>query len=303
MRISIAASGSRGDVQPYVALGHGLKAAGHSVRVLTSDDFEALVKDAGLEFCSTGASIEGALQTKEWRDTIESGNFLKILSRMTAEMKHRAHDMAVSVPTLFDGTDLIVTGVGGMGGIFSIAEKLGIPVIQAYVFPITPTHEFASPLTPRLPLGRLFNRLSFHVMRQMLWQTGRIVDGATRRELGMSSGSLLGPYRALRQKRIPLVYGYSQHVLPRPDDWDALNHVTGYWFLDPSADWAPPTDLMDFLQAGPPPVYIGFGSMGNRNPEEMTRLAVKALALSGQRGVLDQAGVVSLDPIYQRRCT
>ncbi len=286
MKIAIAASGTRGDVQPYIALGKGLQQAEHRVRVLTSDDFEALATDAGLEFCSTGSSIEAMLQSDEWRKTMESGNFIKILSQMTAEMKRRAHDLALKMPVLFEDTDLIVTGVGGMGGTFSIAEKLGIPMIQAYVFPFTPTDAFSSPLTTSLPLGRVFNRLSFHVMRQILWQSVRIADVNIRRELSLPAASFWGPYRSLRQKSSPVLYGYSPHVLPRPDDWDTRTHVTGYWFLDPSSAWTPPADLVDFLQAGPAPVYIGFGSMGSRNPEEVTRLTLRALDLTGQRGVL-----------------
>jgi sterol 3beta-glucosyltransferase len=286
MKISIVASGTRGDVQPYIALGAGLKVAGYQVRVLTTDDFKSLVEDAGLEFCSTGTSVEAMLQSPEWKAITESGNFLKILSHMTAEMKRRAHDLAANIPALFAGADLIVTGVGGMGGSFSIAEKLGIPVVQAFVFPFTPTNAFSSPIVPKLPLGRLFNRLSFHITRQMLWQSVRVADTSTRRELGMPSASFFGPYRTLRQRRIPTLYGYSQYVLARPDDWDANIHITGYWFLEAPNNWAPPSDLMDFLEAGSPPVYIGFGSMGSRNPEESTALALKALSLSGQRGVL-----------------
>lgn len=286
MRISVVASGTRGDVQPYIALGKGLKDAGYTLRVLTSDDFEALVTGAGLTFSSAGESVEAVLQSDEWRKLMESGNFLKILRGMTAAMKERAHRLALDMPRLLEGTDLIVTGMGGMGGTFSIAEKLDIPVIQAYVFPITPTRAFPSPLTPTLPFGNLLNRLSFLPMRQMLWHSARAGDVATRKELEMPRGSFFGPYGALARRQVPTLYGYSQHVLPPATDWDAHHHVTGYWFLEPAPDWVPPADLVAFLQAGAPPVYIGFGSMGNRNPEETTRLALKALALSGQRGVL-----------------
>ncbi|MEO8612756.1 MAG: glycosyltransferase [Chloroflexota bacterium] len=286
MKISIVASGTRGDVQPYVAIGEGLKKAGYDVRVLTSDDFESLVTGAGLEFRSSGTSVESMLQSEEWRKTVEGGNFLAILARMTNEMKSRAHELALNVPALFEGSDLIVAGMSGMGGAFSIAEKLGVPVIQAYVVPITPTRAFSGPLTPALPLGGLLNPLSFHVMRQMIWQSVRVADATTRRELGMPPASFWGPFRSLKQKQIPALYGYSQHVLPRPNDWDALNHVTGYWFLDTPSDWVAPSNLVDFLGAGAAPVYIGFGSMGSRNPEEATDLALKALTLSRQRGVL-----------------
>jgi UDP:flavonoid glycosyltransferase YjiC (YdhE family) len=82
------------------------------------------------------------------------------------------------------------------------------------------------------------------------------------------------------------LYGFSPHVLPRPPEWGDEAHITGYWFLKRPADWQPPADLVDFLESGSPPVFIGFGSMVDRNPEEVTEMVLKALALSRQRGVL-----------------
>lgn len=284
--ISIVASGSRGDVQPYVALGKGLKEAGYHVRLLASDDFETLVTGAGLVFCSTGEGIEAALQSDAWRKTIESGNFLAILARMRTEMQRGAARIAQRMPGLLVGSDLIVTGMAGMTGVFSIADMLKIPVMEAYVFPFTPTQAFPSPLVPNLPVGGVFNRLSFHAMQQLLWQSSKVADVKTRQVLGLPKGSFWGPFRSLARRSDPVVYGYSQHVLPRPDDWPPQQYVTGYWFLDEPSGWTPPPNLLAFLDAGDPPVYIGFGSMGNRNPQEAGQIALDALARSGQRGIL-----------------
>lgn len=286
MKITIVASGTRGDVQPYVALGQGLHAAGHQVRVLSTGDFESLAKDAGLEFISTGMSIEQMLQNPEWRQVTESGNFLKVIGKMNAEMKRRAEDFAREMPSAIEGSDLLVTGMGGMGGAFSIAEKLNIPIQLAYLFPFTPTRAFPAPLFPRLPLGQVLNPLSFQVLRQVFWQSTRIADVETRKRIGLPKASFWGPYGALDRRRVPTIYGYSRHVLPDAPDWGDHIQVTGFWFLEAAADWTPPSSLVDFLKVGPPPVYIGFGSMGSRNPEEATRLTLKAVELSGQRAVL-----------------
>lgn len=286
LEISIVASGSRGDVQPYVALGKGLQDAGHNVRVLTSDDFETLVTEAGLTFASTGESVEAVLQSDEWRKVTESGNFLKILAKMRSEMKQRSTVMAQLLPDLLKGSQMIVAGMAGMGGAFSVAEKMKIPVLQAFVFPFTPTQEFPSPLVPKLPLGRVLNRLSFHVTHQMFWQTSKMGDATIRQLLHMEKGSFWGPFGALARRQTPLLYGYSSHVLPRPSDWPDHYQITGHWFLDAPQDWRPPSDLVQFLEAGQAPVYIGFGSMGSRNPQEAGKIALEALERSGQRGVL-----------------
>jgi sterol 3beta-glucosyltransferase len=286
MKIAVVASGSRGDVQPYVALGKGLADAGHTVRLLTSDDFESLARGAGLEFISSGTSVEQMLQNPEWRQVTESGNFVKILGKMNAEMKRRAEDFAREMPPALEGADLVIAGMAGMGGAFSIAEKLNIPVTLAYVVPFTPTRAFPAPLFPRLPLGGITNPLSFQVLRQVFWQSTRIADVHTRKRLGMRPPSFWGPYGALDRRRVPTLYGYSRHVLPEAGDWGDHIRVTGYWYLDAAPDWTPPAGLTDFLKAGPPPVYIGFGSMVNKDPAAVAELTLKALALSGQRGVL-----------------
>ncbi len=284
--ITVVASGSRGDVQPYLALAQGLQRAGYTVRLVSSDDFATLAAEAGLEFGSLGFGAEERLQSDEWRRRIEGGNFLKILRGMQSEMKGAAADMAHRLPPLLAGTDLIITGVGGMSGIFSFAAQHGIPLIQAYVFPFTPTTEFPAPIMTQLPLGKVLNPLSFRALHQMFWQMSKAGDAAVRREIGLGKPPFWGPFRALDRSSTPVLYGYSTHVLPRPRDWSERYNVTGYWFLDEAAGWQPPADLVDFLNAGDPPVYIGFGSMGSRKPEEAGQIALEALRRSGQRGVL-----------------
>jgi hypothetical protein len=71
----------------------------------------------------------------------------------------------------------------------------------------------------------------------------------------------------------PWLHGFSAHVLPRPADWDETQHVTGYWFLPAPPDWSPDPALLRFLESGPPPVYVGFGSMTFVDPAGQTRLA------------------------------
>ncbi len=298
--ISIVASGTRGDVQPYVALGKGLKEAGYNVRLLSSENFETLVREAGVEFYSTGESIEAIIQSDEWHKTLESSNFLKILAQMQRELKRYARTLAQRIPALLEGSDMIVAGAGGLGGVFAVADMLKIPMMQAYVFPFAPTREFPSPLVPNLPFGRLLNPISFHLTRQMLWQSSKVGDSATREVLRLKKGSFWGPFRMLAERKVPALYGYSRHVLPVPQDWDNTQNVTGYWFLDEPDGWNPPPDLVEFLKAGPPPVYIGFGSMGSRNPQEAGQLAVEALERSGQRGILASGwGGISLSNLPQ----
>ena len=287
MKVTIIAPGSRGDVQPYVALGKGLKQAGHTVGILASQDFQGLITEHGLQFLDMGGSMQGIAQRMQ--SLLEQGNFLKILSSMGATAKSLAGQAAESGLAACQGSDLILAGLGGLFSGLAISEKLGIPFMQAYYFPFTSTREFPNALAP-LPPGHLpawVNRLSYRVVQQMMWQNYRGADNLARRQvLKMEPAPFQGPFASLQQHRQPVLYGYSPQVIRPPEDWGDFIHVTGYWLLDPPSGWEPPLDLVNFLQSGPPPVYIGFGSMVNSQPGETTNLVLQALARTGQRGVL-----------------
>jgi UDP:flavonoid glycosyltransferase YjiC (YdhE family) len=289
MRIAILASGSRGDVQPYIALGKGLMEAGHAVRLVTHTNFEPLVVEQGLKFWPAGGDIQEVAGTAEMQKQVEDGNFIKMMGQMAKESKKAAVAHAQASLVAAEGVELLM---GGMGGIFTgvaIAEKLRIPFLQAYLLPFTATGAFPGVLSPNLPrwLGAGGNRLSHQAVRQMIWQGFRSADAAARREaLDMPPARFGGPFGSPALQGMPLLYGFSPAVIPPPVDWGAQTHVTGYWFLDAAAGWVPPAELEAFLAAGPPPVYIGFGSMSNRKPAETAALAVEALQRTNQRGIL-----------------
>jgi sterol 3beta-glucosyltransferase len=185
------------------------------------------------------------------------------------------------------GTDaLIITGPSYYFGV-SVATKLKVPFIQAYAQPLHPTGAFSSALFPLKNMSNpIFNYASHIIGGQMFWQLMRPILNAARRDfLQLPPIARIGDFIELTRRKLPVLYGYSQAVLPKPRNWGDFLHVTGYWFLD-QPGWQPPADLQAFLDAGSPPVYIGFGSMSDRNPERMTEIVLKALAMSKQRGIL-----------------
>ncbi|MGZ3610645.1 MAG: glycosyltransferase [Ktedonobacteraceae bacterium] len=287
MQITIIAGGSRGDVQPYVALGKGLKNAGHTVRILSTDDFHDLVMDYDLDFFSTGGSSQAVAH--DLQVLTEQGKTLKIFSQMRRASEKQAVQAAEKGLVACQDSDLIL---GGLSGLFSgqaLSDNLGIPLLLAFLVPFTPTSEFPSVLTPipQTPLTQWMNRPSYRLAQQIMWQTFRSADNKARAKvLHMDPASFWGPFSSLKLQKQPVLYGFSSHVLPHPKDWDDIQHVTGYWFLEPPQGWEPPADLLHFLRSGSPPVYIGFGSMSNSKPEETADLVLRALARTGQRGVL-----------------
>jgi len=287
MKVTFIAAGSRGDVQPYVALGAGLRAAGHSVRILASQDFRGLVEDNGLHFTDLGGSTESVARSME--RMLERGNFLEILSSMGSSARRLIAQAAVSGMEACRDSDMIVAGLGGFFVGLALSEKLGIRFVPAFVYPFTPTRDFPSVLAPSTPvrLPGWANRLSHLLAQQMIWQTFRAAENQARRQvLRIPPAHFWGPFGAFNRGEGTVLYGYSRHVIPVPADWNDSMRVTGFWQLVLSTAWVPPAELVDFLESGPPPVYIGFGSMTHRKPEEVTEMVVRALARTGQRGVL-----------------
>jgi sterol 3beta-glucosyltransferase len=288
MRIAIIASGSQGDVQPYIALGKGLADAGHAVKLLTHDSYEKSVRAYGLDFSVLQGNPQEVMETEEMRKLLEKGNFLAINAHTSKIVQEAAQHWAKDGLVACSDAELLIAGVGGLFVALALAEKLTIPLLQAYVFPFTPTKEFPTPLVPKSVgnFGGGANRLSHQLFRQIMWQGSRAADKLVRQNvLGLPPAPFFGPYNNPRMQQFPPLYGFSPSVISQPADWQNAK-VTGYWFLEPATDWTPPPALTEFLQNGSPPVYIGFGSMGNRDPEATAKLVLKALEQTKQRAIL-----------------
>ena len=289
MRVVIFTIGTRGDVQPYVALGRGLQRAGHDVVLATDEPFRSFVTEHGLGFRPVTGNIQEVFQREEVRRTLRITNpvtFLRDLRRFgfAPFVEQWQRD---ALESCRDAEAIVFSPIGVFA--YHVAEHLGVPACMASLQPQGPTREHPSPLLPPppWPLPGWANRLShvgfdwglFFILRGWIneWRAST---------LGLPPFSSTAPYKTLLQRRVPMLYGHSPTVVPRPKDWPALWHVTGYWFLDPPPDWRPSDDLIRFLDAGAPPVYIGFGSMPARDPRELTRIAAEALRAAGQRGIL-----------------
>lgn len=288
MRIAIFASGSRGDVQPYIALGKGLSDVGHVVRILTHDNYEKQVRSYGLDFYVLKGNPQEVAESEEMLKLLEKGNFLAINAYTSKIVKEATQHWAKDGLVACKDAELLIAGVGGLFVAFALAEKLNIPLLQAYVFPFTPTRDFPAALVPKSVaiFGGGANRLSHQLFRQIMWQGSRAADNLVRKNvLDLPAAPFFGPYNSPRFQQLPALYGLSPSVIPQPSDWQNAK-MTGYWFLDAANDWTPPKSLTDFLQNGSLPVYIGFGSMGSRKPEETAKLVLTALKQSKQRAIL-----------------
>lgn len=293
MNITMVAVGSRGDIQPSVALGSGLQAAGHRVTVATHSTFAPLVRSRALEFALLRTNPRAMFEGDTARMWAESGRNVAQFFRGFAKVADQIQDQLFrDTWEACQGADAVLYSPLGYPG-YHVAERLGIPAIPAFYLPASRTRAFPSALIPPQPsFGRAYNRLTYLVVERLLWLAVRAGTNRSRQRL---LGLPPDPASWFDQLHAPdrmIVYGFSPTLIPPPADWPARHHVTGYWFLDRPDDWRPPDDLLRFLDAGPPPVYIGFGSTGGRAGERVA-LAAQALRQTGQRGLLLAEGGVA----------
>ncbi|MEU7824712.1 glycosyltransferase [Catellatospora sp. NPDC049133] len=283
MHIAVIAMDTRGGIQPYAALALGLHRAGHEVRLLAPEDFAPRLRAYGIDVVAMAGSAEQAARSAAGVAEMNPARRTRLMREHTADLVVRpAADMLAACAD----ADLITGGVGGMVAGLPVAEKLGVPFVESHLQPLgPPTAAFPGVLTPRLtgpsPLGtRLGHRLTAAALRMPFAPATRKVRTDV---LGLPAQA--DPKRDPR-RGLPAVYGYSRHVVPAAPEWGPYRHVTGYWMLPARDDWAPPPALRSFLDAGPAPVCIGFGSMAGGDPAALTELVVRAARQAGVRAVL-----------------
>jgi UDP:flavonoid glycosyltransferase YjiC (YdhE family) len=287
--ITILTVGTRGEVSPCVALGLGLQAAGYRVCIATHAQFESSVRDAGLNFALIEANPQAFLAGEAGRALVTGGpNPIRTFRTLAQTMRPMLRRVGEQCWEACQGVDLVLYTIGGQFFAPHIAEKSGIPAIAVYPYPAgQPTRAFPSIFAPtQRSLGGLLNRWTHLLFDALAWLLLRGPINAWRKEqLGLPPCGPRYPAR-LRKRQMPMCYGFSRHVVPRPPDWGRHVHLTGYWFLDRADGWRPPDDLVRFLRAGPPPVYVGFGSMQAGDDVERVDLVLRALDRAGQRGIL-----------------
>lgn len=283
-KILITTFGTRGDIQPFIALGKGLKAAGYEVAICTSEGFKSFVDEHKLYYVFMNNELL-RLSQAVLDETGGIGGTLSIAGKMMPAMRQSMDD-EWNAARAFQ-PDLIIYHPKCFGG-YHIAEKLNIPAIMSLPLPFyTPTREFPVPFFSNVQLGRWFNRFTYSLMALPNAMYGGMVNDFRKKTLGLPTIRRFANWLVRADGTpVPILYPYSQHVLPVPADFPPHVHVTGYWFLDHPAEWRPEPELVHFLEAGAPPVYIGFGSMGARKGQQRAQIVLEALEKSGQRAVL-----------------
>nr|KYP50566.1 UDP-sugar-dependent glycosyltransferase 52 [Cajanus cajan] len=303
LQIVILVVGTRGDVQPFLAIAKRLQAFllnsyilafmdeyGHHVRLATHANFKTFVKSAGVDFYPLGGDprvlagymarnkglipsgpAEVSTQRKQLRAIIDS-----LLPACTAP------DMETGVPFR---AQAIIANPPAYGHVH-IAEALGVPLHIFFTMPWTPTYEFPHPLA-RVPQSAGY-WLSYIIVDLLIWWGMRgIINDFRKTTLKLAPIAYFSMYRG-SISHLPTSYMWSPHVVPKPSDWGPLVDVVGYCFLSLASKYQPREDFVHWIKKGPPPLYFGFGSMPLEDPTRTTDVILEALKDTEQRGIIDR---------------
>ncbi|KAG7425612.1 Sterol 3-beta-glucosyltransferase UGT80A2 [Fusarium oxysporum f. sp. raphani] len=299
LNIAIHIVGSRGDVQPFIPIAQILMKPphGHRVRICTHPVFKDFVEAQGVEFFSIRGDPEalmaymvknpGLIPSREsfkggevgkrrremaeiingaWRSCIEAGDGMG--ERVTAANVQCAEDLFIA--------DVIIANPPSMAHIHC-AEKLSIPLHMVFTMPWSPTKAFPHPLAA-MSYGDADARGNL----------GDLINKFRTQTLHLDPVSPMWGYQLLSRLRVPYSYLWSESLLPKPFDWPSHLNITGFSFLPLAHSYTPPPDLVEFLETGPIPIYVGFGSIVVDDPQALTQLIFQAIEIAGVRAIVSK---------------
>lgn len=283
-RITILTYGSRGDVEPFIALGVGLRRAGHSVRLAAPTAYASFIQTNGLDF----EPIEGSPDELARAFADRAGlSWPRMIVRMMQHVQPLAQAAFRAVERAVHDADLIVHSFLMTDAGHTLACAKGIPDVSAQFFPVfLPTSAFSAVGLPDLPLGAVYRRAT-HALNTAVFRYGARLLYRSVRVSGSDLPDLAPwPFQGTNGDATPILFAYSSHILARPPEWPSWAHVTGYWQLQPHVNWTPPDAVVHFLESGPAPIYFGPGSMRTENLRCLLHAVVSSVRAHGQRIVL-----------------
>jgi len=285
MKITILTYGSRGDVQPFLALAVGLQRQGHAVQLAAPYRFEGFVNSFGVQF----VPLAGDPEVISARLNDAGSNPYGMFRAMSNYVFSIADQVVQGILASCHDADLIVHSFLFTTGGHSLARKLGVPDLSVQTFPVfAPTRYVPPVVMPGLPAG-ILSTFFHNLITQVFWRGGNFgfksLPKATRETIDLE---LFWPFKPESTRSItPLVFAYSPTVIPRPVDWEAGHlHIPGYLFLEMPESYQPASMLTEFLSEGEPPICVTFGSTVHSNPEKVYTSVLEALSRTGNRAII-----------------
>ncbi|KAH9757601.1 Sterol 3-beta-glucosyltransferase UGT80B1 [Citrus sinensis] len=267
-----------------------LQEFGHRVRLATHANFRTFVRSAGVDFFPLGgdprvlagymARNKGLIPSGPGEISIQRKQIKAIIESLLPACTDP--DIETGVPFR---SQAIIANPPAYGHAH-VAEALGVPIHIFFTMPWTPTYEFPHPLA-RVPQSAGY-WLSYIIVDLLIWWGIRsYINDFRKRKLKLPPIAYFSTYHG-SISHLPTAYMWSPHLVPKPSDWGSLVDVVGYCLLNLGSKYQPQENFVQWIQRGPEPIYIGFGSMPLEDPKKTTEIILEALQDTGQRGVIDR---------------
>ncbi|MFI6024263.1 glycosyltransferase [Amycolatopsis magusensis] len=285
MKIALVPFGSRGDIQPFLALGTALRARGHDVDLITTGNFRSLAGEAGLTLQEVPGDTGNFFELPAVVESIRKSPSALRMTRKLPDVDAATYgEVLARIDDACAYADFTVNALFTKG--INVARDDRNWCATSW-WPVTPTRHFPAFGAPEVPLGTPYHRFSHLVSGQVEWLKTRAMVNDFRSRRGLGKLGLRSAYRDLGH-RTPLLYPYSPALIPPPLDWPAEAHVTGYWFWE--RDWTPPPVLVEFMETEPKPLVATFGSTWAVHREDETRAALRTAARRAGRRIVVVGG-------------
>jgi sterol 3beta-glucosyltransferase len=283
-RIALLTLGTRGDVQPFIALARGLKARGHDVVLGAPENFQSWIEGHGLEYRSIGVDMQAFVQSLQARKVM-AGNAFAMAQMWRETIVPLTRKSLDAIWQTARDADVIVYHPKTAGAA-DVGEATGAALFHAAPFPIFPSKAFPLFALPG-NYGQWLNQLSYKLLLFSRLVFLPTLNRWRKDQLGLGRASPFGARTAARDRTPGQLCAVSPSVIPGYPADDSENiRTTGYWFLDEGQDWRPDPELSDFLMRGDPPIYIGFGSMTSGDPTRLAQIIVEGVRSAGVRAIL-----------------
>ncbi len=299
-KILLIALGSRGDIEPFLAIGQLLKRRGYqNVACVIPEQFKKLaVDEEGMGFYSLGTEFLEMLDTSDGRDIIgaDLGRIAKLKLYYTLYKKSKVvHDkhMAIQAKAIANfNPDLIIYHVKSIYPSGWEVNNPGQTIMLSPVPCIVKVTSSYPTLGFNFSLGQWFNRLTYSLTNSVIRKTIKSYFKRLPQPINLNSKEIKVAYH-----RTPMLFGIDKEIFPRDSSWTEDTHLVGYLERDKSHNYQPPEPLVTFLQRHEKVLLLTFGSMINPSPESKTRILLDILKKHKIAAVINTAagGLVEIE--------
>src|ERR1700754_1340307 len=291
MKFVLATWGSRGDVEPTLAVGRELVRRGHDVWMAVPPDLVDFTAAAGPKAVAFGPNSRSVLDAHRdfwtcfFRNPWKLRELIRSRSEIAGPLFQGWQDMSATLMSLADGADLLFTGINFEDAAANVAEHYDIPLATLHYFPLRPNGQTLRFLPA--PLARAAVTAFWWVT----WRGMKKGEDAQRRELGLPKASGSAPRRITERGSLE-IQAYDQACFPGlAAEWakhESQRPFVGTLALELPA--AADDEVASWIAAGTPPIYFGFGSIPVESPADTIAMIAAACAQLGERALIGAAG-------------